>query len=69
MLKEHSAMQSVIDTVQNKMSTCMNKLEDRAILRNLTSLAPELNNATLWSPKYSMFKRFNQIKYSLIEVL
>ena len=38
----------------------------RAVLRNLTHLAPITNSATRWPGKYEMIKRFNRTRDELI---
>ena len=55
-----------IKSIQTTMSDCKSKLKSRALLRNLTDLAPITHNTTRWSGKYDMLKRFNQIRGDLI---
>ncbi len=38
------------------------------MLRNLTHLTPVLHNATRWSSKFHMLKRFNEIRDELLQV-
>ena len=68
MLREDTDLNKTVDSFHETMSNCINLLRKRAILRNLTTLGPVLNNVTRWSSKYEMMKRFNQIRPSLIRV-
>eukprot|EP00171_Calliarthron_tuberculosum_P001491 IDg1491t1 len=68
MIRKDKALSDLIDSIHATMSSCHRKLRDRAMLRNLTSLAPVLHNKTRWSSKYIMIKRFNEIRDSIIEV-
>ncbi len=63
-----SALSSTIDTVHDVMRSCKRKLRNRALLRNLSTLSPVLNNETRWSSTYHMTERFNDIREALIEV-
>ncbi len=38
------------------------------MLRNLTHLTPVLHNATRWSSKFHILKRFNEIRDELLQV-
>lgn len=43
------------------MTDCQHKLRNRAMLRNLTTLAPIVECKTHWSGNYMMFERFGRI--------
>ncbi len=61
-------LSSPIDTLQDVMRGCKQKLRKRALLRNLSTLSPVLNNETRWSITYHMIERFNDIREARIEV-
>ncbi len=56
-----SRIEKCIESVNNTMTDCSTKIRNRALLQNLTSLAPVTENKTRWSGKYLMLKRFNSI--------
>ncbi len=57
-----------MDTLHDVMRSGKQKLRNRALLRNLSTLSPVLNNETRWSSTYRMIERFNDIREALIEV-
>lgn len=52
MMEKDRIRSTLVESVHDTMSTCMRKLKDQAILRNLTSLALVLNKVTRLSYKY-----------------
>lgn len=50
------------------MTSCKNGLKNRALLRNISDLAPVLNNETRWTSTHNMLKRYNRIREKLISV-
>ncbi len=50
------------------MKFCKIKLKNRASLRNLTDITPEIANERRGTAKYDMVKRFNMIRKELLQV-
>jgi hypothetical protein len=68
MVEKHSDLTNVIANTHETMRAAKQKLKNTALLRNMTDLKPVMHNKTRWSGKYSMLKRFSQIRQELIEV-
>ena len=68
MLREYNDLETMVDSVHETTSNWMNRLRNRGLLRNQTTLGPVLNNVNRWSSKYEMMKRFHQIRSCLISV-
>ncbi len=68
MIESDDVLSRTLDSVQKSMHECRTKLKNRALLRNITHLAPILPNETRWSGKYAMVERFNRIHDDLIEI-
>ncbi len=54
--------------IQITMANCRSGLKNRAMLRNLTSLSPIIENRTRWSGKFAMLTRFFRIYDSIKKV-
>ena len=65
MVDNDSTLKDCIDSVHRTMTDCRSKLRNRAMLRNLTTLSPIVENKTRWSGKYMMITRFCRIYDSL----
>lgn len=61
-------LEELIESIHGTMLSYKKKLTHRSMQRNLTHLAPVLRNATWWSSKHEMLKRFNEIRSELLEV-
>ena len=68
MVSTDPVLSSTIDDIHETMLNCRGKLRNRAMLRNLTPLAPVLHNKTRWSSKYTLLKRFNCIRHHLLRL-
>jgi len=62
MVEENVSLKTTIDEVHQTMLDCRQKLKTRAMLRNITDLSPIIHNATRWSGKYLMFRRYDRIR-------
>ncbi len=61
MIRMDTELKSCIESVYETMIDCRTKLKNRALLRNLTSLSPIVENKTRWPGKYQMLSRFCKI--------
>eukprot|EP00171_Calliarthron_tuberculosum_P002904 IDg2904t1 len=68
MVKADLALKHCLESVHATMSDCRSGLRNRAMLRNLTALAPVVDCKTRWSSKYVMLERFSRICDSLRKV-
>lgn len=62
-----SGLTNTIESVAVTMKAAKKSIKNRAILRNLTSLSPQLDNKTRWSSKATMLEKFVRIRDNLIE--
>jgi hypothetical protein len=62
-----TGLTKTIEAVAETMKAAKNSIKNRAILRNLTSLSPQLDNKTRWSSKATMLHKFVRIREPLIE--
>jgi hypothetical protein len=67
MTKNTDDLKETIESVHNTMLQCKT-LKNSSLLRNLVNLRPILFNATRWSGKYHMLKRFTKIRDELVAV-
>lgn len=51
MVKSDQRLKKCIESLHDTMMDCRSRLKNRAMLRNLTSLAPIVENGTRWSGK------------------
>eukprot|EP00171_Calliarthron_tuberculosum_P012024 IDg12024t1 len=68
MVKDMHDLANTIDKVHETMMNCKRRMTNRAMLRNLTQLAPIIHNETRWSGKYHMLRRFATIREQLLAV-
>jgi hypothetical protein len=61
-----TGLTNTIESVAATMKATKNSIKNRAILRNLTSLSPQLDNKTQWSSKATMLEKFVRIRDPLI---
>eukprot|EP00171_Calliarthron_tuberculosum_P003890 IDg3890t1 len=66
MVRADASLENTIKSVQETMTTCKRRLTNRAILRNLTDLAPVSPNQTRWSGLKTMLCRFVEIHDDII---
>lgn len=69
MIASDFMLSPIIDSIHSTMLNCLQKLKNRAMLRNLTEISPIIHNKTRWSSKYSMLKHFNRIRHHFRRVL
>lgn len=68
MLFRKSSMSKALGSVNDTMIKCKKRICNRELLRNLTNLAPVIQNATRWSSKFCMLKKYLQIYEMLLKV-
>ncbi len=61
MVRSDPALKNCIESVNKTISDCKTLIRNRAMLQNVTSLAPVTECKTRWSGKYLLLKRFNRI--------
>lgn len=68
MVDSAQGLNNTIESVHNTMKACKLKLNNAAILRNLTVLKPQFHNNTRWSSMFHMLQCFVLIRNMLVEV-
>ena len=68
MIERDTLLSENLESIHTTMSHCHKRLRNRAMLRNLTTLNPVLDNVTRWSSKYKMLRRFNRLRGHLLQV-
>eukprot|EP00171_Calliarthron_tuberculosum_P005814 IDg5814t1 len=68
MIGANSKLFNTVNSIQKTMTSCKNGLKNSALLRNISDLAPVLNNETRWTSTHNMLQRFNRIRESLLSV-
>eukprot|EP00171_Calliarthron_tuberculosum_P002931 IDg2931t1 len=68
MVQRDASLARTIDSIHETMTNCKRRLKNRAMLRNLTHLAPVTYNETRWSGIKQMLNRFVEIRQDLIAV-
>ena len=68
MIENNRDLSCTINSVKKTMLDFRSKLTNRALLRNLASLAPVIDNKTRWAGKYFMLDRFLRLREEMIKV-
>lgn len=68
MVQGHDNLKLCIESVHETMRSCKQSIKNAALLRNLTPLAPTIQNKTRWSGIDQMMLRWIRLHQELIEV-
>ena len=69
MLEHHLELKETTLSVQNTMREVNSKRKSAAVLRNFTDLHPILDNATRWSRKVKLLRKFTEVHGELVEAI